>query len=76
MTQTTTKSISITAILRSGAFRAGVSDARAGQPARFDEYGGDWVYEWGRQAAFLVSRKRPITRDVLVRAFEHGDLVG
>ena len=76
MTQTDTRTLSISAIVRSGAFRTGVSDARAGRPARFDEYAPDWLYEWGRQVAFTVPRKKPITRDVLARAFDRGDLVG
>jgi hypothetical protein len=77
MPQTNTQLVSISAILRSRAFRAGVADARAGRPARFDEYPEWlWLYEWGRQAAFTVPRKQPITRDVLARAFDRGDLVG
>ena len=54
MPQANTSKISDSAIIRSAAFRAGVYDARSGAPARFDDYPNDWLYEWGRQFAFIA----------------------
>lgn len=78
MTQTDTRSITLTAILRSVAFRAGVADARSGVPARFDEFD-DWIYEWGRQWAYIAPMSLPPTDRRAFRylrlAFDRGDLV-
>jgi hypothetical protein len=77
MMQTDTRRISYRAIIRSADFRAGLSDARAGRSARFEEFQG-WLYEWGRQAAHVIPMRLPITHpdtlDYLARAFERGDL--
>jgi hypothetical protein len=78
MTQVCTRSVSLTTILRSRDFRAGVADARSGKPARFDEFNG-WLYEWGRQWAFtapmsLAPTDRCAVR-YLINAFDRGDLV-
>lgn len=77
MTQTDTQTITLRTILRSADFRAGVADARAGRPARFDEFSG-WLYEWGRQFAFTAPMRMPLTNrealDYLARAFARGDL--
>jgi hypothetical protein len=77
MTQTSTRLITLTAIVRSLDFRAGVADARSGAPARFDEFP-DWIYEWGRQWAFVVPMTLEPTDRRAVRylslAFDRGDL--
>jgi len=47
--------VTVTSIMRSHAFRAGVADVRAGRPARFDDYPG-FDYECGRQWAVCAPR--------------------
>jgi hypothetical protein len=48
-------------IMSSAAFAAGVSDVRAGKPARFDGiYTDDWGYERGRQFARIAPRSMPL----------------
>ena len=53
MSQTNEVPITLIAILRDPEFRAGVEDARAGRPARFDAFH-DYGYEHGRQFAFVA----------------------
>jgi hypothetical protein len=78
-TQADTRFVSLTTILRSRDFRAGVADARSGKPARFDEFADNWFYEWGRQWAFIAPMSlAPTDRRAvryLINAFDRGDLV-
>jgi hypothetical protein len=54
--QASTKPISAVAILRHPDFQEGFEDARAGRAPRYDDYC-DWLYEWGRQFAYLCPMK-------------------
>jgi hypothetical protein len=84
MPQTDLGGVSTAAIIRSAAFKAGVDDARCGAPARFDDYPGDWLYEWGRQWAFVAPMSQPLMEGrrahrganyYLRRAFARGDII-
>ena len=84
MPQADTYNISDNAIIRSSAFKAGVHDARNGEPARFDEFPNDWLYEWGRQFAFIAPMSQPLMEGRRVhrgalhhlrQAFARGELI-
>jgi len=84
MPQTDLRGVSAAAIIRSAAFKAGVDDARSGAPARFDDFPGDWLYEWGRQWAFITPMSQSLMEGrrahrgaihYLRRAFARGDLI-
>ncbi len=84
MPQAKTSTISDTGIIRSAAFRAGVDDARSGVPARFDDFPNDWLYEWGRQFAFIAPLSQPLmdgrrvhrgALHYLRRGFARGELI-
>ncbi len=84
MPQANTSTVSDSAIIRSAAFRAGVDDARSGVPARFDDFPNDWLYEWGRQFAFIAPMSQPLMDGCRVhrgalyylrRAFARGELI-
>jgi hypothetical protein len=58
--QSDTEIVSIESIMRSARFAQGVKAVRAGQPARFDDYVGDWEYERGRLFASLAPISMPV----------------
>jgi hypothetical protein len=52
------KPVTDQSIMRSGAFRRGVEEYRAGR--RFDDTYNDWNYERGRQWAAIAPRDLPV----------------
>jgi hypothetical protein len=58
--QAKTEEVSVTCIMRSPAFRAGVDDVRKGRYPRFDDFGMDWSYERGRQWATVAPMSMPL----------------
>lgn len=84
MSQTNEVPITLVAILRDPEFQAGVEDARAGRPARFDAFH-DYGYERGRAFAYLIPMSMPIRTKgkkinwaalkLLSDAFNKGDIL-
>jgi hypothetical protein len=62
MVQAETRSASLTSIIRSAAFAAGVKDVRTGRRARFDQFD-CFEYERGRQWAVLAPPSMQLRRD-------------
>jgi hypothetical protein len=54
MSQAKTSRTTTEAIMRSTAFRRGFEQARAGEPAQFDDCGDPWAYERGRLFAYIA----------------------
>jgi hypothetical protein len=58
--QAKTQDVSVTCIMRSPAFQAGVEDVRAGKYPRFDWFVDNWSYERGRQWAMVAPMSMPL----------------